>query len=114
MDSKPHWVVREEPAASSPSREPVAPAKEHGRAVLPVSVDSPTHTFANTERFPRAPPEKAAFTIKEAAAYSGLSRSFIYGLFDQRLLPRLKAGKRVLILRRDLDDYLLSIRRLDD
>lgn len=54
--------------------------------------------------------EKAAFTIKEASAYSGLSRSFLYGLFDQKLVPRLKAGKRVLIMKSDLDAYLLSLR----
>lgn len=51
-----------------------------------------------------------AFTIPQASHYSGLSRSFIYVLFQQNQLPRLKAGKRVLILRADLDAYLYSIR----
>lgn len=54
--------------------------------------------------------DKAAFTIPEACKYCGLSRSYLYALFEQKALPRLKAGKRVLILRRDLDDYLISIR----
>jgi excisionase family DNA binding protein len=43
-------------------------------------------------------------------AYSGLSRSFIYRLFDEKRLPRLKAGRRALVLKSDLDSYLLSLR----
>ncbi|SFC49411.1 DNA binding domain-containing protein, excisionase family [Devosia psychrophila] len=49
-------------------------------------------------------------TLPAAQAYSGLSRSFFYKLFTQGLLRRLKAGKRVLILRADLDAYLESIK----
>lgn len=56
--------------------------------------------------------EKATFTIREASAYSGLSRSFLYDLFDQRRVPRLKAGKRVLIMKSDLDAYLQSLREV--
>lgn len=52
----------------------------------------------------------AALTIRQACDYAGLSRSFIYSLFEQKALPRLKAGKRVLVLRSDLDAYLESIR----
>ncbi|WP_083923185.1 helix-turn-helix domain-containing protein [Ahrensia kielensis] len=51
-----------------------------------------------------------ALTIAQACQTSGLSRSFIYKKFASGELPRLKAGKRVLILREDLEAYLLSIR----
>jgi excisionase family DNA binding protein len=52
----------------------------------------------------------AAFTITQACQYASLSRSFLYKLFATGQLPRLKAGKRALILRTDLDAYLLSLR----
>lgn len=53
---------------------------------------------------------RSAMTLPAAQAYSGLSRSFFYKLFDQGLLHRLKAGKRVLIFKADLDTYLESIK----
>lgn len=49
-------------------------------------------------------------SIQQAMRYTGLSRSFFYKLFAQQALPRLKAGKRVLILKSDLDAYLQSLR----
>ena len=54
--------------------------------------------------------DQAAFTIRQAVRYAGLSRSFMYQLFDTGKLARLKAGNRVLILKSDLDTYLFSIR----
>jgi excisionase family DNA binding protein len=54
---------------------------------------------------------RAAMTLTQAGEYAGLSRSFIYKLFEQQELTRLKAGKRVLILKDDLDAYLQSIRQ---
>jgi excisionase family DNA binding protein len=54
---------------------------------------------------------RAAMTLPQASEYAGLSRSFIYKLFEQQALTRLKAGKRVLILKDDLDAYLHSIRQ---
>ncbi|MBS3850204.1 helix-turn-helix domain-containing protein [Devosia sp. BSSL-BM10] len=54
----------------------------------------------------------SSLTIMQAARYSGLSRSYFYKLFNAGLLPRLKAGKRVLILRADLDAYLESIKEV--
>ena len=53
----------------------------------------------------------AAMTLTQAGEYAGLSRSFIHKLFEQQELTRLKAGKRVLILKDDLDAYLQSIRQ---
>jgi len=55
-------------------------------------------------------PQCITLTIKEAVSYSGLSRSFLYKAFIAGQLRRLKAGKRVLILKEDMDAYLLSIR----
>lgn len=55
---------------------------------------------------------KAALSIQEAVQYSGLSRSFIYNLFWEKRLTRLKAGKRVLIMKADMDAYLNSIRQV--
>lgn len=57
-------------------------------------------------------PHPVALTISQASIYAGLSRSFIYTLFESNRLARLKAGKRVLILKADLDAYLHSIREV--
>lgn len=70
---------------------------------------APSSPVTNTSVSPPGN-EKAAFTITEAGKYAGLSRSFIYSLFEQKRLPRLKAGKRVLILKSDLDAYLQALR----
>ena len=59
---------------------------------------------------PRVDREPVTLTIRHACQYTGLSRSFVYKLFDGGVLPRLKAGKRVLIRKDDLDAYLASIR----
>jgi excisionase family DNA binding protein len=48
-------------------------------------------------------------TINQACQYTGLSRSFLYKLFDSGTLKRLKAGKRALVFKKDLDLYLLSL-----
>lgn len=77
-------------------------AKKPDAAPVPPPQAHPTHDALR--------PPLAAFTIKQASSYSGLSRSFIYGLFEAGQLPRLKAGKRVLILKVDLDAYLLKLR----
>ena len=53
---------------------------------------------------------RMTFTIREACEYTGLSRTFLYREMTGGRLRRLKAGKRVLILKTDLEDYLLSIR----
>lgn len=85
------------------------PASE--KADTPAKLDVPTHPVVTKDPASSAS-AKVAFTISEACKYSSLSRSFIYSLFEQKRLPRLKAGKRVLILRRDIDDYLLSLREI--
>jgi excisionase family DNA binding protein len=54
----------------------------------------------------------AALTIRQSSEYTGLSRSFLYKLFEKGKLPRMNAGKRVLIYRADLDRYLASLREV--
>jgi hypothetical protein len=47
-----------------------------------------------------------AFTIPGAVRFSGIGRSKLYELFAAgELTPRMAAG-RVLLLRRDIEDYL--------
>lgn len=52
---------------------------------------------------------KLTLTIHEACAYSGLGRTYIYGLFKSGKLRKLKAGKRTLIMVSDLQAYLESL-----
>ncbi|MEM5492461.1 helix-turn-helix domain-containing protein [Hoeflea sp. AS16] len=53
---------------------------------------------------------RITLTIREACECTGLSRTFLYREMTGGRLKRLKAGKRVLILKADLEDYLSSIR----
>lgn len=52
---------------------------------------------------------KLALTIPEAVAYSGIGRSSIYKLFDAGKLTRRKMGKRVLILRDELEELVRTL-----
>jgi excisionase family DNA binding protein len=54
--------------------------------------------------------DKIALRIPEASHVSGLSRSKLYELISERELHSVKAGGRRLILRRDLEAYLASLR----
>jgi predicted DNA-binding transcriptional regulator AlpA len=53
--------------------------------------------------------EKIAATIAQSVALSGLSRSSIYKLINERRLNPRKAGKRTLILVSELNDYVNSL-----
>ena len=50
--------------------------------------------------------EKRAFSIEEAAIYIGGSRPTIYRLMDSGALPSFHIGRRRLILKEDLDQFL--------
>ncbi|MDX0513332.1 helix-turn-helix domain-containing protein [Sinorhizobium medicae] len=52
---------------------------------------------------------KLAVTVPEAVALSGLGRTFIYKLFNERKLTPRKAGKRTLILVAELESYLKNL-----
>lgn len=55
------------------------------------------------------PDQRIALTISDAVSYSGIGRSSLYKLFSEgKIVPR-KAGKRTLILRSDLDEFILNL-----
>ena len=57
-------------------------------------------------------PHKVAFTIKEAARASGLSRSLLYVAIGRGSLRARKCGARTVILDLDLRQFLQSLPRL--
>jgi excisionase family DNA binding protein len=52
---------------------------------------------------------KVAFTIKEAASASGLSRSSLYVAIGRGALRARKSGGRTLIIESDLKRFLISL-----
>jgi excisionase family DNA binding protein len=65
-----------------------------------------THTLTSDDAY------KVAFTIKEAARASGISRSLIYVAIGRGALEARKCGARTLILDSDLRKFLRSLPRL--
>ncbi|HOX28095.1 MAG TPA: helix-turn-helix domain-containing protein [bacterium] len=57
-----------------------------------------------------APITPFAFSIADAARYSALSRSRLYQLINEGVIAPAHVGGRVLILRDDLERFLLSHR----
>lgn len=55
------------------------------------------------------PIKPLAFTVHDAVAYSGLSRSRLYTLIQSNELPSLQVGGRRMILREALDGYFASL-----
>lgn len=53
--------------------------------------------------------DKIAVTIPEAVRISGLGRTSLYGLFTAGEITPRKAGRRTLILVKDLERYLASL-----
>ena len=51
-------------------------------------------------------PTKLAYTIPEAVAASGISRSFLYKFIQNRELPVVKVGSRTLVRTEDLSRFL--------
>ena len=52
-------------------------------------------------------PRPAALRVHpDATRYSGLSRTFLYELMQAREIEAIKVGKRRLILRQSIDDFL--------
>jgi len=52
-----------------------------------------------------------AFTITDAVAYSGLSRSRLYDLIRSGELPSLAVGGRRMFYRADLDTFFADLRK---
>jgi excisionase family DNA binding protein len=53
--------------------------------------------------------DKIALRIPEASYVSGLSRSTLYSLINEGKLRSIKAGRRRLILRTDLEAYFAQL-----
>ena len=51
-------------------------------------------------------PEKAAFSVEEAGIYLGTSRPTVYRLMDSGELSSIHIGRRRLILKEALDQFL--------
>jgi excisionase family DNA binding protein len=76
-----------------------APRKEE--AAAPITAPSPPPASA-----PVSGPQRMGLSISQAAAQSGLSRSFLYREMDEGRLPFVKKGRRRLILATTLADYM--------
>lgn len=56
-------------------------------------------------------PTPVNMSVKQAAAYIGVSERFVRGMIAERVLPYCRVGgKRIIIRRRDIDDFLESRR----
>lgn len=53
--------------------------------------------------------KKLSVTIPEAMSMTGLGRSTIYRLFDERKLTRRKCGNRTLILVSELEEFVRTL-----
>ena len=53
--------------------------------------------------------EKFGFTIDEACAFTGISRRMIYNAIKDGDLVRRKMGKRTLLIRSELEAFLLAL-----
>jgi excisionase family DNA binding protein len=49
---------------------------------------------------------RAAFSIDDSCAYTGVSRATLYRLLGEGVLPSLHVGRRRLVLRKHLDAFL--------
>ena len=52
--------------------------------------------------------ERRFFSVKDSAMYSSLSYWTVRDLCALKQLPHIRVGKRILIEKKDLDDFLLS------
>ena len=52
------------------------------------------------------PIKPVAFTVPDAVSYSGLSRSRLYKLMQDREIAALRVGGRRMILRQELDSFI--------
>jgi excisionase family DNA binding protein len=54
-------------------------------------------------------PERAAYSVAEAAVLAGVGRDGIYAAIRQGQLPAKKLGRRTVIRRTDLDRFLANL-----
>jgi len=53
--------------------------------------------------------EKLGFSIEEATVYTGIGRTSLYTYMTSGELPRRYAGRRVILLRDDLDKLITNL-----
>tara|TARA_B110000046_G_C13016809_1_gene409164 strand:+ start:21 stop:323 length:303 start_codon:yes stop_codon:yes gene_type:complete len=53
-------------------------------------------------------PDKKFLTVKEAAVYTGLSKSYFYKLIHYNIINYYKVGSKVLFLKEEIDNYILN------
>ena len=80
-------------------------ARRNAADAPPFQATGPPQQFLSGDTY------KLAFTIKEAARASGLSRSFLYIAIGQGVLQARKCGARTLILDTDLRRFLRTLPR---
>lgn len=59
----------------------------------------------------RPPPEPLLISVQEAAALLGISRNYMYGLLDEQLIECRYMGRRRLVLKTSLEDYVEHLPR---
>jgi excisionase family DNA binding protein len=52
------------------------------------------------------PLEKALLNVSEAALYIGRSKSAVQNMIYDRMVPVIRNGRRVHLLKKDLDDWI--------
>jgi excisionase family DNA binding protein len=80
-----------------PRRTPEPGSKPAAGASPPPSVNVPA---------PRSPAERLAYSVDEAASLTGLSRDLLYDQMRSGNLRYIKIGRRRLITRQDLEQFL--------
>ncbi len=53
--------------------------------------------------------KKRILSLKEAASYTGISKSTLYKMVSDRRIKHYKPAKNIFFKREDLDSYMLSI-----
>lgn len=56
-------------------------------------------------------PDALALTVADAAAIAGIGKTLLYRALQTKQLPARKLGRRTLILRKDLDQWLTTLPR---
>lgn len=51
-------------------------------------------------------PQRMTFSVEEAAGVLGISRALAYELVRRGELPRLRLGRRIVVPRRALEDFI--------
>ena len=83
-------------------------SKEDLQAMITAVVRQELETLLTTTQ---STPTKEYLSVDEACAMYNLSKSALYKLTASREIPSMKAGKRLLLCKADLDAYVARYRR---